>query len=125
MKRSLVLLTIAMLCFGGFVGYTTNYTNTAMAHEPTIPRFVDVPRTNGFDLNINLNKQTVTYSGAEQGVNVIIQHEDSIVYVPQTKEITKYVKVREIPPYVIKSLRRKPNVLELCDQVTKPNRIQH
>ena len=123
MKKGIVLLTLSMLCFGGFVGYTTNYTNIAVASPPTIPRFVDVPRTNGFDLNINLNKQTVTYSEAEQGVNVIIQREDSIVYVPQIKEVTKYVKVREIPPYIIKSLRRKPNVLEVCEKEPNPTRI--
>lgn len=91
MKKILVLATLAMLSFGGFVGYTTNYTNIVQAHEPTIPRFIDVPRTNEFNLDINLNKGTVACSGTEQDIRVIIQRKDSIVY--RTSVVEKPVPI--------------------------------
>lgn len=117
MKKTLVLLTLAMMGFGGYIGYTTNYVNTATANEVTIPRFVDVPRTNGFNLDINLNNGTVTYNNQEQNVNVRIERKDSIIYQTRfvTKEVTKYVKVREMPPMRFK----RQNLVELCN--VKPN----
>lgn len=116
MKKTLVLLTLAMMGFGGYVGYSTNYVETATA-EVTIPRFVDVPRTQGFNLGINLNKNTVTCNSTEQGVSVNIERKDSIIYRTRvvTKEVTKHVKVREMP-----SMRsKKQNLVELCSM--KPN----
>ena len=117
MKKTLVLLTLAMMGFGGYIGYTTNYVNTTTANEVTIPRFVDVPRTNGFNLDINLNNGTVTCNNQEQNVNVRIERKDSIIYQTRfvTKEITKHVKVREMPPMRFK----RQNLIELC--TVKPN----
>lgn len=118
MKKTLVLLTLAMMGFGGYIGYSTNYTNTATANEVIIPRFVDVPRTNGFNLDINLNKNTVTCNSTEQDVNVKIERKDSIIYRTRvvTKEVVKHVKSYNMPP-----MRdyRKPDVSELC--AVKPN----
>lgn len=121
MKKVLVLLTLAMMGFGGYIGYSTSYVNTATANEATIPRFVDVPRTKGFNLNINLNKNTVTCNSTEQGVEVNIERKDSIIYRTRvvTKEITKHVKVREMPPM----RERKPNVLGLCKMKSNSYRI--
>ena len=86
--------------FGGYVGYTTNYVNTTTANEVTIPRFVDIPRTQGFNLDINLNNGHVTCNNQEQDIKVNIERKDSIVY--KTRVVTKYVtvptKVREMPP---------------------------
>lgn len=120
MKKTLILLTLAMMGFGGYIGYTTNYVNTATANEVTIPRFVDVPRTNGFNLDINLNNGTVTCNNQEQNVNVRIERKDSIIYRTRfvTKEVTKHVKVRELPPMRFK----KPNLVELC--TVKPNSLR-
>ena len=120
MKKTLVLLTLAMMGFGGYIGYTTNYVNTATANEVTIPRFVDVPRTNGFNLDINLNNGTVTCNNQEQDVNVNIQRKDSIIYRTRvvTKEVTKHVKVREMP-----SMRyKRQNLSELCKVETNLRR---
>lgn len=122
MKKTLVIATIAMLGFGGYIGYTTNYTTTATAHELTIPRFVDVPKQTGFDLNINLNKNTVECNSTEQGVNVNIERKDSIVYRTKivTKTINKYIERRNHFP-----LREtKQNLLELCTVEPNPQRIQ-
>ena len=90
--------------FGGYVGYTTNYVNTATANEVTLPRLVDVPRTNGFNLDINLNNGLITCNSQEQDVNVKIERKDSIIYKTRvvTKEVIKYVKVRELPPFMLK-----------------------
>lgn len=120
MKKNLVLLTLAMMGFGGYIGYTTNYVNTATANEVTIPRFVDVPRTNGFNLDINLNNGTVTCNNQEQNVNVRIERKDSIIYRTRvvTREVTKHVKVRELPPMRYK----KQNLIELCN--VKPNSLR-
>ena len=109
-----------MMGFGGYVGYTTNYVNTATAHEVNLPRLIDVPRTQGFNLDINLNNGTVTCNNQEQDVNVNIQRKDSIIYRTRvvTKEVTKHVKVRELP-----SMRHKrQNLTELCN--VKPNSLR-
>lgn len=123
MKRNLVLLTLAMMGFGGYVGYTTNYVNTTTANEVTTPRFVDVPRTNGFNLDINLNNGTVTCNNQEQDINVRIERKDSIIYRTRfvTKEITKHVKVREMPPMRFK----RQNLTELCTVKPNSHRIQN
>lgn len=117
MKKTLVLATLFMLGFGGYIGYTTNYVNTATANEVTLPRLIDVPRTNGFNLDINLNNGTVTCNNQEQNVNVKIERKDSIVYQTRfvTREVTKHVKVREMPPMRFK----RQNLNELCSM--KPN----
>ena len=120
MKKNLVLLTLAMMGFGGYIGYTTNYVNTATANEVTVPRFVDVPCTNGFNLDINLNNGTVTCNNQEQDINVRIERKDSIIYRTRvvTREVTKHVKVRELPPMRYK----KQNLIELCN--VKPNSLR-
>ena len=114
--------------FGGYVGYTTNYVETATANEVTIPRFVDVPRTQGFNLDINLNNGTVTCNSQEQDVSINVQRKDSIIYKTRVvtrnvvHEIPKQVRgLREMPPMRVK----KQNLSELCN--VKPNslRIQH
>ena len=119
-NKILTLLTLAMMGFGGYVGYTTNYVNTATAHEVNLPRLIDVPRTQGFNLGINLNNGHVTCNNQEQDVNVNIQRKDSIIYRTRvvTKEVTKHVKVRELP-----SMRyKKQNLTELCN--VKPNSLR-
>ena len=122
-NKILALLTIAMMGFGGYVGYTTNYVNTATAHEVNLPRLIDVPRTQGFNLDINLNNGTVTCNNQEQDVNVNIQRKDSIIYRTRvvTKEVTKHVKVRELP-----SMREnKQKLSNLCKIETNLNRTQN
>lgn len=122
MKKTLVLLTLAMMCFGGYIGYSTNYVETATANEVTIPRFVDVPRTNQFSLDINLNKNTVTCNGTEQNVKVNIERKDSIIYKTRvvTKTVNKYVERRNHFPL----RENKRNLLELCTVEPNPHRIQ-
>lgn len=123
MKKTLVLLTLAMMGFGGYIGYTTNYVNTATANEVTIPRFVDIPRTQGFNLDINLNNGYVTCNSQEQDVKINIERKDSIIYRTRfvTKEITKHVKVREMPPMRFK----RQNLIELCTVKPNSHRIQN
>jgi uncharacterized protein (UPF0128 family) len=123
-NKILTLLTLAMMGFGGYVGYTTNYVNTATAHEVNLPRLIDVPRTQGFNLGINLNNGTVTCNNQEQDVNVNIQRKDSIIYKTRVvtrnvvHEITKHVKVREMP-----SMRyKRQNLSELCKVETNLHR---
>lgn len=123
MKKTLVLLTLAMMGFGGYIGYTTNYVNTATANEVTIPRFVDVPRTNGFNLDINLNNGTVTCNNQEQNINVRIERKDSIVYRTRvvTKEVIKHVERRHHFPL----REQKKNLIELCNVESNLHRIQN
>jgi hypothetical protein len=122
-NKILVLLTLAMMGFGGYVGYTTNYVNTATAHEVNLPRLIDVPRTQGFNLDINLNNGLVTCNSQEQDVSVKIERKDSIIYRTRvvTREVAKHVKVREVP-----ALREKrKNLSELCTVETNLQRIQN
>lgn len=105
-KRPTVLFTLAMLVFGGYIGYVTNYTNTATAHEYVIPKFTDVPRTKDFNIGINLNNNAITLNGQsnpEQNINVEIQKKDSIIYLTSIveKEVPKYIRVREMPRFMI------------------------
>ena len=119
-NKTLVLLTLAMMGFGGYVGYTTNYVNTATANEVNLPRLIDVPRTQGFNLDINLNNGHVTCNSQEQDVKVNIERKDSIIYRTRvvTKEVTKHVKVREMP-----SMRyKRQNLSELCKVETNLRR---
>ena len=122
-KKVLALLTLAMMGFGGFIGYSTNYVETATANEVIVPRFVDVPRTQGFNLDINLNNGHVTCNSQEQDIKVNIERKDSIIYRTRvvTKEITKHVKVREMPPMRFKQ----QNLVELCNVKPNSHRIQH
>ena len=123
MKKTLVLLTLAMMGFGGYVGYSTNYVETATANEVTIPRFVDVPRTQGFNLDINLNNGLITCNSQEQDVNVKIERKDSIIYKTRfvTKEVIKNVERRNHFPL----RENKRNFLELCNVKPNSHRIQH
>ena len=119
-NKILTLLTLAMMGFGGYVGYTTNYVNTATAHEVNLPRLIDVPRTQGFNLDINLNNGHVTCNSQEQDVKVNIERKDSIIYRTRvvTREVTKHVKVREMP-----SMRyKRQNLSELCKVETNLRR---
>ena len=123
MKKTLVLLTLAMMGFGGYVGYSTNYVETATANEVTIPRFVDVPRTQGFNLDINLNNGLVTCDSQEQDIKINIERKDSIVYRTRvvTKTVVKHVERRNHFP-----LREtKQNLVELCTVKSNSHRIQH
>ena len=106
-----------MLGFGGYIGYTTNYVNTATANEVITPRIVEIPRTQGFNFDINLNNGHVTCNSQEQNISVNVERKDSIIYRTRivTKEVTKHVKVREMPPMRFK----KTNLLELC--TVEPN----
>ena len=117
MKRNLILLTLSMLGFGGYIGYTTNYVNTATANEVKPIILNELPRTQGFNFDINLNNGNVTCNSQEQNINVNVVRKDSILYRTRvvTKEITKHVKVREIPPMHFK----RQNLVELCS--VKPN----
>lgn len=122
-NKILVLLTLTMMGFGGYVGYTTNYVNTATANEVKLPRLIDVPRTQGFNLDINLNNGHVTCNSQEQDVKVNIERKDSIIYRTRvvTREVTKHVKVRELP-----SMREnKQKLSNLCKIETNLNRTQN
>lgn len=122
-NKVLVLLTLTMMGFGGYVGYTTNYVNTATANEVKLPRLIDVPRTQGFNLDINLNNGHVTCNSQEQDVKVNIERKDSIIYRTRvvTREVTKHVKVRELP-----SMREnKQKLSNLCKIETNLNRTQN
>lgn len=103
-KRPTVLITLAMLAFGGYVGFVTNYTNIATAHEYVIPKFTDVPRAKDFNINIDLNNNAIKLDGQsnpEQNINVEIKKKDSIIYltsvVEKKVEVPKYIRVREMP----------------------------
>ena len=121
--RILAIATLAMMGFGGFIGYSTNYVETVTANEVTIPRFVDVPRTQGFNLDINLNNGLIECNGQEQGVNVKIERKDSIIYKTRvvTKEVIKNVERRNHFPLQ----EIKQNLLELCNVKPNSHRIQH
>ena len=122
-NKILTLLTLAMMGFGGYVGYTTNYVNTATANEVILPRLVDVPRTQGFNLDINLNNGLVTCNSQEQDVKVNIERKDSIIYRTRvvTKEITKYVKSYNMPPM----RENKQKLSNLCKIETNLKRTQN
>lgn len=96
--KLLCLATIFALGFGGLIGYTTNYTDQVNANEMVLPRFVDVPRNTGFNIDINLNKNAVSLTNnPEQSVNIKIIKKDSIVYRTlirnKVKPVIRFVRV--------------------------------
>lgn len=58
-KKPTVLFTLAMLAFGGYVGFVTNYTNTATAHEYVIPSSQMYLGQKTFNIEINLNNNSL------------------------------------------------------------------
>lgn len=102
MNRLTALATLAILAFGGYIGYSTNYVEPATANEIVLPRFTDIPRNTGFNLDINLNKNAVSYQNStEQDIKVNVQKKDSIVY--KYKYLVKYKEpkcyvIRMVPP---------------------------
>lgn len=89
--KTVLFATLFMLGFGAYIGYANDKPPTIK--EVVIPRFTDVPKPQGFNFDINLNKNTVTCNSTEQDVKVTIQKKDSIVY----KHVTSIV---EKPVYV-------------------------
>mgnify|MGYP004639487035 CR=1 FL=1 len=103
-KRFLGLITLAFLTFGGYIGYITNYTETVTANELVVPRLVDIPRNNGFNLNIDLNNGIISCNDApSHNIDVKVIKKDSIVYKYRTlicnKEVPKLFVVRETKPF--------------------------
>ena len=101
MKRVSILTTLAMLFISGYIGFSTNYTQTINANEtpPVIPKLVNVPRTNGFNINIDLNSEKVQLSElTDNKVKINISKKDSIVY----REVPKPYPVKEIVEVPIK-----------------------
>lgn len=113
MKTFSNVLALFMLFVSCVIGYNAGIPTANANESPTIPRFVDVPRTTtnaGFDLNIDLNSGKVTANNSNY-VSVAIQKKDSIVYKYKTsivKEV-KYIKVRELPAVQEKKTFVSPN----------------
>lgn len=94
------IITILTVIISGYIGFTTNYTNTAKAENIPIVRYIETPKPQGFSLNIDLNHNSVVANTQSQGVNVDITKKDSIVYkyITKTVEKPKYIRISEQPP---------------------------
>lgn len=113
MKTFSNVLALFMLFVSCVIGYNAGIPTANANESPTIPRFVDVPRTTtntGFDLNIDLNSGKVTANNSNY-VSVAIQKKDSIVYKYKTSVVkeVKYIKVRELPAVQEKKTFVSPN----------------
>lgn len=101
MKRLSGIITILTIAISGYIGYTTNYTNKANATvTPPVLVYTDVPKPQGFNLNIDLNTNRVVANTQSKDINVDITKKDSIVYKYITKRIEtpRYIRISEQPP---------------------------
>lgn len=101
-KFSLVLTTLIIFTICGFIGYSTNYTQTVKANDsPPLPMVVfnTKPITTGFNINLDMNTGKAVVSDTDRDIQVNIQQKDSIITRWRTSvvEKTKYVRVRELP----------------------------
>lgn len=101
-KFSTVLLTIIIFTICGFIGYSTNYTQTVKANDsPNVPLVVfnSKPVNTGFNLDIDLNAGKAVVSDTDKEININIQRKDSIITRWRTSIVEKpiYIRVRELP----------------------------
>ena len=101
-KFSTVLLTLIVFTICGFIGYSTNYTQTVKANDsPNIPLVVfnTKPVNTGFNLDINLNTGKAVVSDTDKEININVQRKDSIITRWKTSIVEKpiYIRVRELP----------------------------
>ena len=101
-KISTVLTTLIIFTICGFIGYSTNYTQTVKANDsPPLPMVVfnTEPVITGFKLDLNMNTGKAVVSDIDRDIQVNIQRKDSIITRWKTSivEKTKYIRVRELP----------------------------
>ena len=101
-KFSTVLLTLIIFTICGFIGYSTNYTQTVKANDsPNIPLVVfnTKPVNTGFNLDIDLNTGKAVVSDTDKEININVQKKDSIITRWRTSIVEKpvYIRVRELP----------------------------
>lgn len=112
-KFSTVLTTLIIFTICGFIGYSTNYTQTVKANDsPPLPMVVfnTKPVITGFNLNLDMNTGKAVVSDTDRDIQVNIQRKDSIITRWKTSivEKTKYVRVRELPAMQEESVVRLP-----------------
>lgn len=112
-KFSTVLTTLIIFTICGFIGYSTNYTQTVKANDsPPLPMVVfnTKPVITGFNLNLDMNTGKAVVSDTDRDIQVNIQRKDSIITRWKTSivEKTKYVRVRELPAIQEESVVRLP-----------------
>lgn len=100
MKRINGIITILTIAISGYIGYSTNFVNTATATAIPVESKVilpELPKT-GFNLNIDMNTGKVV-ANASQDVYVDIQKKDSIITRWKTRIVEKpvFIRVRELP----------------------------
>lgn len=120
-KFSTVLLTLIVFTICGFIGYSTNYTQTVKANDsPKIPLVVfnTEPVVTGFNINLDLNTGKAIVRDTDRDIKINIQRKDSIITRWKTSivEKTKYIRVRELP-----AMQMPKSVVSL--PFTKPEKI--
>lgn len=106
MKRINGIITILTIAISGYIGYSTNFVNTATATAVPVESKIilpELPKT-GFNLDIDMNTGKVV-ANTSQNIRVDIQKKDSIITRWRTsiveKPVYKYVRVREIPRWAM------------------------
>lgn len=104
MKHINGIITILTIAISGYIGYSTNFVNTATATTIPVEKQVilpELPKT-GFNLNIDMNTGKVV-ANASQDIHVDIQKKDSIVTRWKTKIVKKpiYIRVKELPRWAM------------------------
>lgn len=120
-KFSTVLLTLIIFTICGFIGYSTNYTQTVKANDsPKMPLVVfnTEPVVTGFNINLDLNTGKAVVRDTDRDIKINIQRKDSIITRWKTSivEKTKYIRVRELP-----AMQMPKTVVSL--PFTKPEKI--
>lgn len=98
------LLTLAIFTICGFIGYSTNYTQTVKATVSESPPAVVIfnqqrPAVPGFNIDLNLNDGKAVVSDTVRAITINVTKKDSIITRWKTSVVEKpvYVRVRELP----------------------------
>lgn len=116
MKRLNLLLTLGVLSIGVYLGYNSKApSQSLMASETPMIRWVDVPKQQvGLELNISLNRDSVSISGNAENATVTVTKEE---ITPQPKYIIREV---EKPVYIATANTLSNKLLDKFCPLSKP-----
>ena len=99
--RKSILSALVVFLISGYIGFSTNYTNTSKASEVVVLQPMKMPQQ-GFKLNLDLNKGTAVVSNTEKDVKINVVRKDSIIYKTRYRKVfvNKPVPVRVLPPFM-------------------------
>ncbi len=107
MKKGNLFITLFVVLFGGFIGYDPGIpSQTTVANEVILPRFVDVQRDKALSLTIDLVSEKVTVGEHSADATVTIHKAPEMAPVYLTNQVIKEIVYVENKAMVNKLLNK-------------------